>query len=117
MYCVCIFISRHTSLQWCLILDYLLILITVNIFSIAYILNQLNADNKISLSVKPNQHRQLTVLTMSENVLRLCAVRFTLLLLQNVHIEIEMVCMSIKYSLLKFATPHKTTKNKDPSHN
>jgi len=44
---VCVFISRNDCLQQCIFLDFLLLIITENVFSLAYFLIQLNA--KLSL--------------------------------------------------------------------
>jgi len=58
----------------------------------------------------------LTVLTMPDSALRLCAARLyyfygvTKPLLQNVCDEIEMVCMSIRYCLFKIVMPQKIRK-------
>ena len=40
---ICLFISRNHLLQQCLILEFLLAIVTENVFSFAYFLNHLNA--------------------------------------------------------------------------
>ena len=50
--CRCLFIFRNHLLYRCLILDFLLGIVTENVFSLAYFLNQLNA--------KPSLQHQLS---------------------------------------------------------
>jgi len=57
---------------------------------------------KTSFPKNANKSRQLTVLTMPDSGLRLCAARLCFydikkVWLQNVHHEMEMVCISIRY--------------------
>jgi len=65
----------------------------------------LHLHYKTSFPKNPNQSRQLTVLTIPDSALFLCAERLYYfhdikkLWLQNVYDEIEMVCMSIRYCL------------------
>jgi len=82
---ICIFTSRHNLFQQCLIiirkklvhLEFLLAIVTENVFSFAYFLTQLNAKLtlKRSPSHLPNQPRELTMLRMPDNALCLCAAR------------------------------------------
>jgi len=62
----------------------------------------LNLRYKTSFPKNANQSRQLTVLTMPDSGLRLCAAKLcfcdiTKVWLQNVHDEMEMVCISTRY--------------------
>jgi len=91
-------------------------------FLLAYILTQSNANPLLQKNQIPKQPTQLAVLTMPDNVLRLCAARvdkfydLTKLWLQNVQDEIEMLRMFIKYCLSKIVMLQKMRKNKDTNH-
>ena len=95
------------------------------LFSLAYFLNQSNTKPRYKISVPKtlNHSKQLTVLTIPDSALGLCAARLYYfhdikkLCLQNVYDKIEMVSMSIRYCLLKIVILQKIRKNKDASHN
>jgi len=82
----------------------------------------LNLGYKTSFPKNPNHSRQLTVLTIPDSALCLCAARLYYFhdikkhWLQNVYDEIEMVYMTIRFCSFKINMLQKMRKNKDASH-
>jgi len=77
-FCVRHCLQEPFALQQCLILDYLLGIVTENAFYACLFLESikiLNLRYKTSFSKNPNHSRQLTVPTILDSALCLCAAR------------------------------------------
>ena len=74
---LCLFIFGKHLLQQCLILDFLLVTVTENVFLLGYFLNQLNAKPSLQnqLSRESYQSRQFTMPPIPDNAFCLCAAR------------------------------------------